>query len=464
MPGPGVGLARLTNSCIPRDRQKLYPVSSRIEPSSVTRQSTWNTTPTRRPRGWGHSGLFSAAVALALFSVAPGLSAQIADSTVQKDPVQTYYDAIDQAQSLGGPYALELVDLYYGYGQALLDAGDYEEARDAFHRTIMVSRVNDGPNNLEQCSYLYSVAEAEARLGNLDASIEVLEHIYRLNAMAYGEDNPAMLPVVEQIIDWYTEKKPLQGPLLGASDIENRSYLASRVAALTLAEEGLGSAKTALGYRALGQFHFKSILYLLSSGESPSPELLMNNEEVNAEYIFERSLRNHFEGGEEAFQLAENSWRANPQATDLEVAEAMAQLGDWYLALEHFRAAARQYEQAYQLLANSEEFGSMAEAYFGQPAPMQFLNTSGEFVRDLNPPLTEGGLEISMTVTRNGRLMEIQFITPIGSESEDQEEEIRERLQGTRFRPAVIAGEVETTHDFVWRPPLVGHKIAAHDG
>jgi len=429
----------------------------------VTRQTTWRTTPARRPRGHAQPGLVSGILASILFVSTPGLSAQTADGSVQDDPVQTYYDAIEQAHALGGPYSIELVDLYYGYGQALLEAGDYEEARDAFHRTIMVSRVNAGPNNLEQCNYLYSVAEAEARLGNLDASIEVLEHIYLLNAMSYGEDNPAMLPVVEQIIDWYTDKKPLQGPLLGSSDIENRSYLASRVAALTLAQEGLGSAKTALGYRALGQFHFKSILYLLRSGESPRPELLMNNEEVNAEYIYDRSLRNHFQGGEEAFELAEESWRANPEASELEVAEAMAQLGDWYLALERFRAAAHQYEQAYQLLASSEDFGAMADAYFGKPAPMQFLNTSGGFVRDLNPPVTEDGLEISMTVTRNGRLLEVEFITPFTGQSEEREKELRERLESTRFRPAVVAGEVQTTQDFVWKPPLVGHKIAAHD-
>jgi tetratricopeptide (TPR) repeat protein len=432
--------------------------------SFVNIHSTFTITSLTRLKGRSATRLVNGLLTLSLMTFIPGLAAQDAQSVEEKDPVQTYYDAIEQAHTLGGPYATELVDLYYGYGQALLDEGDYEGARDAFHRTVMVSRVNDGPNNLEQCNYLYSVAEAEARLGDLEASMEVLEHIYRLNATAYGEDDPAMLPVLEQIVDWYTEKKPIQGPLLGASDIENRSYLADRVAALTLATEGLGSSKTALGYRALGQFHFKSILYLLRSGESPHPELIMNNEETNDEFVYQRALRKHFKGGEEAFTLAVDSWRANPDATDLEVAEAMAQLGDWFLALEHFRAAAKQYEQAYQLLVGSEEFANMAEAYFGRPAPLQFLNTSGSFVRDLNPPIPPGGMEISMTVTRNGRLIDIEFVSPPDEQSDDSEEKIREQLQSTRFRPAVVAGEVETTHDFVWKPPLVGHKLAARDG
>jgi tetratricopeptide (TPR) repeat protein len=117
-----------------------------------------------------------------LVAAVPTLAAQPLVPPPATDPVDEYLAAIEDAESAGGAYAAELVDLYYGMGQALLRQGELEWARDAFHQTVMVVRVNSGPYSVQQTRYLYSIADIESRLGNPAAAIEVLNNIYEIFA------------------------------------------------------------------------------------------------------------------------------------------------------------------------------------------------------------------------------------------------------------------------------------------
>ena len=124
------------------------------------------------------------------------------------EPANEYLDAIDRIEAEYGPYATELSDLYLGLGQTLMNSGDYEQARDAFHRGVMVVRVNSGPNSPEQTNHLYMLANIEILLGELKAADEVLHNIYFINSNYYGEDSPEMLPVLERIYQWYLVTRP----------------------------------------------------------------------------------------------------------------------------------------------------------------------------------------------------------------------------------------------------------------
>lgn len=428
-------------------------------------RATWINLVDRRARRATRTGyrVHRLAAALACLWMA-GTTITLAQGPIpgpSSSQVRTYLDAIDNAQTLGGPYAIELVDLYYGFGQALLEEGDLEAALDAFHRTAMVARVNFGPNSLDQANYLYSIAKVESLLGNYQESIAVLGNLYSLHANHYGEDDPAMLPVVEQITAWYEEQQPLNAPLTRSSDYLNRAFLSNRTAHLTEVSNGLGSELTAMRYREEGQLHFQAIYYMIRSGEIPDPELVLETDGEGSQWFFERSLSYHFRTGEEVFGRVIASWRQNPEGTDLEIAEAIAQLGDWYLALQHFRSAEKEYERAYEFLSNSAEYSSLADDYLGEPAPLRFMNTTERYVRDLDVPLAEGGLEIVMTVSRSGRLHDVEIRNPPPGESEADIRDFAQRLESTRFRPAVINGKVERIERFVWRPPAMGKPVAS---
>lgn len=369
------------------------------------------------------------------------------------DPVREYLDAIAGAEAIGGAYAIELIDLYYGMGQSLLQSGEYDQARDALHRAAMVARVNFGPYSLEQARYLYSIADVEFRVGDPQAAADALDHIYRIHAREYGEDDPAMLPVVEEIHAWYVDRLTAGTAPVLASDYQNLSFLMGRIAQLTETRDGLGTPRTALRYRALGQSHYRAIRHIIEAGQPPEPELVMNAGEASKQVAPDRLLVSHLLEGEEALKRAVQSWEVNPEGSELEVAEALAQLGDWNLALGFERAAAHQYEQAYQVLANSEEFGFLAADYLGTPAPLRLMNTSGSFLRDLHPAGEDGGLVISMTVTPDGRLRNVELTGVPASVPEDRLPVLKAQLETTLFRPAVVEGEVRTVEGFTWKAP-----------
>lgn len=395
------------------------------------------------------------AIVCALLAAGPMLEAQNFVTSPGADPVRDYLEAISQAESLGGAYANELVDLYHGMGQSLIDLGELEEARDAFHRAAMVARVNSGPNSLEQTNYLYSVADIEFRVGDPETAVEALEQIYRIHAQHHGDDNPDLLPALEQISSWYAGRLAKGAGPARPSDYENLNYLAERIAYLTEVRYGLGHPQTATSNRALAQAHFRAIHQVALTGQSPAPDLVMNSDERGNRLNPSRSMLEHFLAGEAALKRAVASWQENPDATDLQVAEAVAQVGDWNLAFEYYRSAEHNYEQAYRILADSPDFDSLADDYLGQSAPIRVMNTTTPFVRDLDPPDTGSRLEISMTVMTNGRLEDVEIINAPESLSAEQSLQIRHILKSALFRPGVINGEVQTLEGFVWNVPAL---------
>ena len=368
-----------------------------------------------------------------------------------QDPVRDYLDAIERAESQGGAYAVELVDLYYGMGQALLDLGEYDGARDAFYQTVMVSRVNAGPQSLEQTRYLYSVADIESRMGNRPGAVQVLDNIYRIHARHYGEDNPDLLPEIEKIVAWYREQLMLDGNPVRPADFQNLGYLVRRMAELTEARHGLGHPQTALQYRELGQVHYQAIRYFLETGLSPNPELVMESEGSSNVALLEQSTTHHLKAGEEAFARAVEAWQENPDATELQRADAMAELGDWYLVFKYFRKARKQYEEAYRLLARSADYRSLADRYLGVPAPLRFLDSTEQFGREPPPPSSDSLLEVSMAVSLTGRLYDIEILKAPGDLSDEDLRSLREHLAGTRFRPAVVNGRSQSVEGYVWK-------------
>lgn len=367
------------------------------------------------------------------------------------DTLEDYLDAIENAESLGGAYATELVDLHYGMGRQLLDEGDLEWARDAFYRAVMVSRVNAGPHGLEQTPYLYSVADIEFRMGNRPGAVHLLDSIYRIHARHFGANNPDLLPEVQKIAAWYRERLMQDGRPARPSDFQNHSYLLARVAALTEARYGLDHPETALTYRELGQAHYRALRYFVETGLSPNPDLVMDSEGSSNIDLMAHSTADHLHAGERAFERAAQSWLANPGATELQRAEAVAELGDWYLVFRYFNKARKQYELAYRLLASSGDYRPLAERYLGVPAPLRFLDPAEKFGQGPQPAPGESQLEVSMAVSLTGRIYDVEILKAPGNLSEDDLHTLRDHLANTRFRPAVVNGRSRSVEGYVWK-------------
>lgn len=370
------------------------------------------------------------------------------------EPANDYLDAIDNIEAEYGPYATELSDMYLGLGQALIDSGDYEQARDAFHRGVLVVRVNSGPNSPEQTNHLYLLANLETLLGESDTADEVLHNIYFINSSAYGKDNPEMLPVLERMYLWYLATRPLDLQDSEYADYQRITELTEELARVSELAKGINHPDTAIAYRRLAEAQFELVRFLLNHG------MILNSDNymaVSSGTLFPKDFMNvsiaeHYRAGRKAFMTYLESMAANDSTSPLEYAEALADLGDWFLVFDYSRKSREFYELGYQILVQNEATAKLADSYMSDPKPMYFfVDPQPFFLEEVPPDLQQLNLDISMNVTVLGEARNVKVLNAPEGLSKDDIKEIKRRVMAIPFRPAMKEGEVVTTRDFVWK-------------
>ncbi len=369
------------------------------------------------------------------------------------NPANDYLDAIDRIEGDYGPYATELSDLYLGLGQTLLNSGDYEQARDAFHRGVLVVRVNSGPNSPEQTNHLYLIANIEALLGNDKAADEVLENIQFINADHYGRTSPEMLGVLDRMYQWYFTTRPPGSEYAQYADYERVIELTEDMVDVAEALHGPGHPQTTEAYRRHGEAQFQAVRYLMGQTMTLSLDdyVAVSSGTLYTPGVVKVSVGEHYDAGRKAFKQHFESLLADKSTTPLQYAEALTNMGDWYLVFEKSRTSRNLYEQAYEVLANSEDYAELAENYMAQPQPVHFFAPQPSLLEDVPVDLQDLSVDVSMTVTSYGDVRYVEVLDPPEGLTENHVGQIKRQVRQVPFRPALKAGEVVTTKDFIWQ-------------
>ena len=372
------------------------------------------------------------------------------------DPVDNYLDAIDDNEAVHGAYSTELADLYMGLGQSLMDKQDYDEAKKAFQQGVLITRVNFGLNSPDQTNYLFAVASIENIQGHRRLADKVLDDIYRINIRNYGEYDPGMLPVLDQLLKWYVNNRPVNSSENRYEDLERSELLTSKMAAIIELDKGLGHPDTTDIYRRVGQLHWVTIKYVLQRGISVEPGVILSTGapplNVGTRSVSVKTLVAH---GRNAFAKAVESVREDEDRTPMEYAEVTAQLGDFNLAFGKRKTAGEIYQRAHTILAEDEHSEHMADAYFSTPTPVRFMEKGLQPIVDDSGSADQIGVEVSMTVTRGGRPLDIQILNSPENIPGHELRKIKRTVGDMRFRPRLSDGLPEETQDFVWQVPLV---------
>ena len=369
------------------------------------------------------------------------------------DPIVRYLGAIESAENEFGSYAPELSDLYSGLGQAYLEIGNFDKALDAMQRGVLVVRVNAGLMSAEQLNQLFEVASLENYLGEFQRADEILQSIHLINDEAHREDPGSRLGVYEQMLDWYTDQRPLQRGLARFSDYRAVQEINENLAQLSEKVKGPGHPDTAKAYRRLGQSYFRVARFVIAHGNQVEPGALVSilppPYVEDAEMISVLSL---FNAGTQAFERYVQCVQQNEHHTPVEYAEALAQLGDWYLVSDKPRTAWEKYELAYQVLLDAEGSEELADAYLGRPAPLTLLYEETEFTGDQGDEESdpEGQVQLSMTVSRYGEVSYVKVVGAPESLTDNDLRAIKDKLERTVFRPRIDQGTVVQTKDFLW--------------
>ena len=204
---------------------------------------------------------------ITLFSAATVQSQTIEEQQPVSDPVSDYMNAIDNVEAEHSAYSTELSDLYLGLGKSLYSKQEYEKARQAFQRGMQIQRVNYGLNSLSQSPYLLSIADTESFLGNWDQSQEALENLYSINQQAYGANDVRMLPVLDQMLDWYLDSYDERTPRGGYANLVISERIATRMYSILENELPLDDPQAPERFRRIGYLQYFIANHIKQHGE-----------------------------------------------------------------------------------------------------------------------------------------------------------------------------------------------------
>lgn len=386
------------------------------------------------------AGQLTLTVAVFIVSSFAGLAAAQSDlpDLKQSDPVTDYLNAIDTAEAELSAYSMELSDLYLGLGKSHFSKQEYERARRAFQRGMQIERVNFGLNSLSQTPYLMSIAETESFLGNWDESQKALENIYFINTQAYGEKDPRMLPVLDELLDWYLDTYSERPRNSGYQNLVISERLGTRMYSILEEHDDLSNPDNPQIYRKLSHLHYFIANHIKEHGEPSEAGISFNN--ASTVMSQDTSSHKHYQRGKLALQKVVESLELQADTTPADQANAIAELGDWYLVFGQRMSANKAYKLAYEALETSDQSEQLSESLFGQAKVIEFtaLGIEKQETADVD-------FEISIVISESGTPNDIEILNPPEELDKKVRRTIFKDIRAKRFRPKLVEGEATTS-------------------
>ena len=366
---------------------------------------------------------------------------------VQIDPITSYLDAIAHTEAENSAFAIELADLYLSLGRTHQNRNELEDAKRAFQRGMQIERVNNGLDSLSQTPYLYSIADIESHLGNWKGSQKALEDLYLINAGHFGKDNPRMLPVLNNLLDWYLNSYYMRSPSAGYNNLVISERIANRIGYILEEEVGLDHPDAPDYFRRISFVHYFIADHLKKYGEPSESGFSISAGENYSRSAKPTTSKLHFRLGRSALEKVVESLDKQENSSVSDQALAIAELGDWYLVFGQHQSAKKAYNLAFEVLGEAEESDQLREKLFGQPQPIKFSapeNTTGNTIKK-----TESKLNVSMNISPYGTPENIEILNPPEDLEKKAINRVEKLLRSQRFRPRLVGGEPVATQAYI---------------
>ena len=317
---------------------------------------------------------------------------------------ENYRDAISRIQVSDDMLSMQLVAPLVGVADVLMALGDYPAAEATYDRAAHITRVNQGPANLDQVEILSKITDLYAAQGLHKDAYKIQGHQLQVLRRSLEETDPRVIEAWRR-----------QGELLGLSGQHHD------------AQEMYGFAadivRTADGQHSLAQIPLLNDLsnsYLRHANADQFTRLEMARAEL-----------------ERIISITESNSKATPQQR----ANAYLRMGDLMLRYGDPNSAIFNYRQAWKNLPDDTARSSA----FGSPV---LLNPSAlDSVKADNPDSEEAISEVRVyfDVSRNGEA-ENQRV----AEELDKSRTAKRALTastGLRYRPRFFDGDPVETRD-----------------
>jgi len=392
-------------------------------------------------------------------SPAPGNAPVEQDLSELAQAAEQYQEAIRE-QEAQGAWAPGLSQDLMGLGRALQEMGEHQEAIPVFERAGHVARVNRGLYTLDQLPALEERIDSHLALGQWEEADQQQQYSFYLYSRAMGQNDPALVEVMRDFAHWnlsvhFRGMEETSGRLLDAY----RLFNAAHELLLQVESDNLERQLAYLDSLA-------GVAWLVARTRlSNDPTSLRGNRAFSETRMvnFRGGTRatyqvNGFSQGEAALQRAVDLQRRRAEqgvGGVLEIAEALARLGDWYLMFDRRRASIEAYRQAWDLLQVSDT-ARPADLFDEVRILPRFTNFPEQRRLAMpGPPeaVERGYVDVRLDANRYGRARDVEVIGGDPVTIDEVESRVARDLSSMRLRPRLENGEPVDAEDVIVRLP-----------
>ena len=360
--------------------------------------------------------------------------------------IREYTESVQAIESEGGVWDRGLIEGLATLGELHQRQGDHITAIKTFDRVVHVSRINNGLHTLEQIPALEQKIESFLVLGDWEQADLYYNYMFYIQQKAYGNTDPRIIPMLERLARWNLRAFNIGlGKNLG--ERLNSAQLLFDAASKMVDVHFGRSDKRYVDY----QQSIANASYLVSQhpelmNEMERPEFRLNQDQLRRRLISsERSASRGFQAGEEAL-LNILAQRQVEDGLSVPLAEANANLGDWYLMFGRRKAAVQQYASAWQIIADLEDPPELLAEFFGHVVPLpSFLDapTSLVFASEKGKDTKElevGFVDLRFDVTENGVVRNLEIVSGESEEKALILGRLQRQVRSSVFRPMLEDG------------------------
>ena len=396
--------------------------------------------PTATPRPARAGSLSAWAIALLL---AGGL-AQTAAAQSAAATIDTLLAAIERQESRSDGYAPQLGELYFSLGRAFADQQAHAEALDAYQTAMQIERINQGLNAISQTPYLFAVADSHQQLGERERATDALYALYNLAISHYGEESEELIPTLDRLLDWQLRAYHLSEPKPGFKHLVDADKIAAHQLSLLIAKtEDSDIAADMPSYQRAIEVNYTVAEHILQYGLPTD-----NGFSISAGIAVERTPATHtqssYRNGKMALEQIILRIERSAATDRAKLAEAVAMLGDWYLAFGQQDSAEEAYKLAYQVTQPTSDSPEAPDTEIADQPPSQQPTVLGEqlfatprailFTRQST---TWPNQSVSASVDKKGRLTAIEWPQRDTPFTEQELNRVRKLANQVRYRPRI---------------------------
>ncbi len=333
-----------------------------------------------------------------------------------------------------------LVNPLKGLAATYVKIGLVDDAVVSLDRAIHISRVNEGPQTLQQVEMLDSLTEIYLGLGDFDEADTLQSQAYNLQARQIDDESIDILPALFRRADWQLRTRRIQA-LKG-------TY--SQIIRIIEEHRGLTDMSLIRPLTGLG----KAYLYF-----DPATDISP----------VQRSSSSY---GEVYLKRALDIATENPDATWRDLANAYLELGDFYTMNNNQTRARRHYSEAWEVLSIDESRLAMRARELEVPR-LQQTPFIPEYLEEdaaikpgtTRPNLKSGSITVGFDISYRGLILDPKIIEADPAGIDEMEKKVLRGVRQLIYRPrfedgvAVPTPQQSYRHKFYYRDKDLPEKV-----